>query len=195
MSICGRGWLAALAGILLAGCSSVAPATATNPLIPETGSNAVLRSGDILDIALQGIPDPSPNTVSIDEQGLITLPYIGSIQAAGLSTADLSQQIRETYINRRIYTNVTASVRVTERYVYVGGEVASPGRIIWTPDLTATKAIQAAGGFTLFARETAITISRDGKAYTMNIRLAQRDPGQDRRLMPGDSVQVERSPF
>jgi polysaccharide export outer membrane protein len=40
-------------------------------------------------------------------------------------------------------------VSVTERYIYVGGEVQRPGRIVWTPDLTLAKAIQAAGGFTL----------------------------------------------
>jgi protein involved in polysaccharide export with SLBB domain len=181
--------------LLLAACATVGPSTESNPMIPETSSSAVLRPGDSLEIALQGIPDASSNSIQIDEQGLITLPYIGNVQAAGASTAELSQRIRETYIAMRIYTAVTASVRVTERYVYVGGEVASPGRIIWTPDLTAAKAIQAAGGFTLYARETAVTLSREGQAYAIDIRLAMRNPGEDRRLMPGDSLQVARSPF
>jgi polysaccharide export outer membrane protein len=84
---------------------------------------------------------------------------------------------------------------VTERYVYVGGEITRPGRIIWTPDLTLTKAIQSAGGFTLYAKETKVTLVRERQAYDVNIKLAQRNPAQDLLLMPGDSIQVPRSPF
>jgi len=36
---------------------------------------------------------------------------------------------------------------------------------------------------------------RDQKAYEINVTLAQKDPAQDARLMPGDSLQVPRSPF
>ena len=56
-------------------------------------------------------------------------------------------------------------------------------------------AIQAAGGFTLYAKETAVTLVRDKAAYPIDVKLAQRNPEQDPRLMPGDSLQVPRSPF
>jgi polysaccharide export outer membrane protein len=90
---------------------------------------------------------------------------------------------------------VDVSVSVTERYIYVGGEVQRPGRIVWTPDLTAAKAIQSAGGFTLYAKETAISLIREQSAYAIDVKLAQRDPSQDPRLLPGDSLQVPRSAF
>ncbi|MSU70268.1 MAG: hypothetical protein EXS39_05755 [Opitutaceae bacterium] len=183
---------------LFGAASCSAPATggmSVNPRVPESASSAVLRSGDSLTVALQGVPDPSTNSVQLGEEGLITLPYIGTVTAAGLSSAQLSQRIRETYIGRNIYTTVDVSVSVTERYVYVGGEIGHPGRIIWTPDLTAAKAIQAAGGFSLYAKETAVNLVRDSRSYALDIKLAQRDPSQDPRLMPGDSLQVPRSPF
>jgi protein involved in polysaccharide export with SLBB domain len=179
---------------LLGGCVTEA-VTAANPQIPVATSTAQLRSGDSLNIALQGVPDASNNTVQIDEQGLISLPFIGTLTAAGLSTAELSQRIRETYIAKKIYTTVNVSVSVTERYVYVGGEVQRPGRIVWTPDLTVAKAIQSAGGFTLYAKETAVNLVRDEAAYPIDVKLAQRNPAQDPRLVPGDSLQVPRSPF
>jgi polysaccharide export outer membrane protein len=179
---------------VLGGCATEVM-TAVNPQIPTATSTAQLRPGDSLTIALQGVPDASSNTVQIDEQGLISLPFIGTMTAAGLSTADLSQRIRETYVAKKIYTSVDVSVSVTERYVYVGGEVQRPGRIIWTPDLTVATAIQAAGGFTLYAKETAVTLVRDKAAYSIDVKLAQRTPAQDPRLMPGDSLQVPRSPF
>ena len=180
---------------LLAGCETAPEAVATNPRIPDAKSAALLRPGDSLVVAIQGVPDPSTNSLQIDDQGVISLPLIGVVNAAGLSPSDLSQRIRETYIAKRIYTTVDVSVTVTERYVYVGGEVQRPGRIVWTPDLTVTKAIQAAGGFTLYARETAISLVREQTAYPFNVPLAQRNPSEDLRLMPGDSIQVPRSAF
>jgi len=156
---------------------------------------ANLRSGDSLVITLQGVPDPTANTLQIDEQGLVTLPYIGQVTAAGTTTAGLSQKIREAYVSKKIYTTVDVSVSVTERYVYVGGEVARPGRIIWTPDLTVTKAVQAAGGFTLYAKEARISLVRDRAAYDIDANLAQKSPMEDPRLMPGDSIQVPKSAF
>ena len=183
---------------LAAGCANDGPRRARGdaiPPIPVPASTAQLRAGDSLTIALQGVPDPSTNSVQIDEQGLISLPYIGTLAAAGVSTAELSQRIRETYVTKKIYTVVDVSVSVTERFIYVGGEVQRPGRIIWTPDLTVAKAIQAAGGFSLYAKENAVRLSRENNAYTIDVKLAQKNPSQDPRLMPGDSLQVSRSPF
>lgn len=107
-----------------------------------------MRPGDSLTIALQGIPDPSAHAVQIDEQGLVSLTYIGTITAANSTTGELAPRIRETNIARNFYTAMDVSVSVTERYIYVGGKVTRPSRIIWTPDLTLAKAIQSAGGFT-----------------------------------------------
>ena len=179
------------------GCASGGGASdrSANPQIPVPTSTAQLRSGDSLTVALQGVPDPSSNAVQIDEQGLISLPFIGVLPAAGVSTAELSQRIRETYVTKKIYTVVDVSVSVTERFIYVGGEVQRPGRIGWTPDLTVAKAIQAAGGFSLYAKENAVRLSRENNAYTIDVKLAQKNPSQDPRLMPGDSLQVSRSPF
>lgn len=187
--------LLASALLAFAGCATTPAPRAPGPQLPAAGSTAQLRPGDSLNIALQGVPDPSTHNVQIDEQGLVSLPYIGSVKAAGATTAELSQRIRETYLARKIYTTVDVSVSVTERFVYVGGEVQRPGRIVWTPDLSVAKAIQSAGGFTLYARETAVSLVRDQTAYSIDVKLAQKDPSRDPRLVPGDSLQVPRSPF
>ena len=197
MYLSARARLVCLAAVFAgfgAGCATNR-VTGANPQIPVPASTAQLRPGDSLNIALQGVPDPSTNNVQIDEQGLISLPYIGTLAAAGASTAELSQRIRETYVAKKIYMIVDVSVSVTERYIYVGGEVQRPGRIVWTPDLTVAKAIQSAGGFSLYAKETAITLIREKGAYSIDVKLAQKNPAQDPRLMHGDSLQVPRSPF
>lgn len=189
-------FLAALLVTLSNACAtSTGGSAAANPPIPAFTSSAQLRSGDSLTIALQGVPDPSINSVQVDDQGSISLPYIGTLLATGMNTGELAQRIRETYISKKFYNTVDVSVSVTERYVYVGGEVVRPGRIVWTPDLTVAKAIQSAGGFTLYAKETRVSLVRDQKSYDLDVKLAQKNPEQDPRLMPGDSLQVPRSPF
>jgi protein involved in polysaccharide export with SLBB domain len=188
-----RAALVALVG-LLAACETAEP-TARNPVIPSAALASQLRPGDSLTVAIFGVPDPSTNSVQIDDQGVVSLPYIGAIKASGSTTAGLTQQIREAYVAKKIYTSVDISVSVTERYVYVGGEVEKPGRIVWTPDLTAAKAVQAAGGFTLYAKEDKVGIVRNQALYVVDIKLAQKNPSQDPRLEPGDSLQVSRTSF
>ncbi len=190
----GAAWCCVLFSIL-AGCRSTEGGSRENPRLPASGPAASLRAGDTLVITLQGVPDPSSNQVQIDEQGLISLPFIGVVKASGVMPANLSQQIRGTYVAEKIYTTVDVSVSVTERYVYVGGEVGRPGRVVWTPDLTLTKAAQAAGGFSLYAREKGVNLVRDGQSYVIDARLAQKKPSEDPLLLPGDSLQVPKSAF
>lgn len=185
--------LAVSLALLAASCTS--PAEPTAAPAPQSTAAPQLRTGDALTVNLQGVPDPSTQSVQVDEQGLVSMPYIGTVQAAGGTTAELAQRIRETYVTKRIYTAVDVSVSVTERHVYVGGEVARPGRVVWTPDLTAAKAIQAAGGFTPFGKQNAVTLIRERQAYTLDVRAAQKRPQDDPRLLPGDALQVARSPF
>jgi len=179
-----------------AGCVSDNTTSATaNPRIAASSTAAQLRPGDTMTVSLLGIPEPITSNVQIDEQGLIRLQYIGAVTAAGLNTAELSQSIRDTYIAKNFYTALDVSVNVTERYVYIGGEVQRPGRIPWSPDLTLAKAVQSAGGFTLYAKENRVTLTRDRQAYDFDVKLAQRRPDEDPLLFPGDSIQVPRSAF
>lgn len=193
-----RAQLAAMVVVFaLAGCESTGGAAGQrhNPVLPEADNVAVLRPGDNLVVSLQGIPDPSSNQLQIDDQGLISLPYIGAIKAAGETAAVLAQQIREKYIAKKIYNNVDVSVTATERYVYVGGEVVRPGRVVWAPDLTVTKAVQAAGGFAIYAKQARVSLARNGKSYTIDADLAEKNPVEDPRLLPGDLLNVPKSAF
>jgi protein involved in polysaccharide export with SLBB domain len=185
-----------LLALLLGGCvtDGTSPA-ATNPRIEAPSLAAQLRPGDTMVVSLLGIPEPITSSVQIDEEGLIRLQYIGAVTAAGLNTAELSQSIRDAYISKNFYTALDVSVNVTERYIYIGGEVQRPGRIPWSPDLTLSKAVQSAGGFSLYAKEKRVTLTRDRKAYDFDVNLAQRQPEQDPLLFPGDSIQVPRSAF
>lgn len=188
---------ALLVSCWLAGCTTgdSGSSAGANPRVAAPSLTAQLRPGDTMMVSLLGIPEPINSNVQIDEQGLIRLQYIGAVTAAGLTSSELSDKIRETYITKKFFTTLDVSVNVTERYIYIGGEVQRPGRIVWSPDLTLSKAVQSAGGFTLYAKESRVTLTRDRKAYDFDVKLAQRQPEQDPILFPGDSIQVPRSAF
>lgn len=166
-----------------------------NPGLPAPDIGAFLRVGDSLNVALQSIPDPQSIPAQIDDEGYITLQYIGRLKAAGLTPSELAKSIQETYLAKKIYRAIDVSVSLGERYVYVDGEVIRRGRVLWTPDMTITKALAAAGGFSLYAKETAVVLSREGRSYTINVKLAQKQPPEDMPMLPGDRVLVPRSAF
>lgn len=188
---------------LLGACRSTGPGRAADTATPvrrnpqPAGAQlaATVRPGDNLSVQLQSIPDAAEFRAQVDDAGFINLRYIGRIAAAGLTPSELGDLIRRTYIERDYYKTIDVAVSVAERYVYVGGEVARPGRVLWAPDLTLTSAITAAGGFSPYARESAVILNRDDASYTFDARLASRNPSEDSLLIPGDRLTVPKSTF
>ncbi len=190
-----RFFLVSLCLALWPGCATTpSPAPADINRLPAVSTNA-LRTGDALSISLQGVPDASDHKVQVSDTGTISLPYLGTVKAEGLTAAELAVEVRRLYLEKRIYRTVEVSIASTERFVFVGGEVNRPGRILWTPDLTVTKAIQAAGGFTVYARENRISVVRNQEAFPFDVTLAEKTPSADALLAPGDALQVPKSAF
>ena len=188
-----------LLGMMAVACSSIRGSlpnvSGRNPVPPASQLAATVRPGDSLQVQLQSIPDAAEFRAQVDDTGFINLRYIGRVKASGLTPSELAHRIEQTYIDQQFYRAVDVSVSVAERYVYVGGEVQRPGRVLWAADLTLTGAISAAGGFSPYARETAVILGRDGKSYTVDARLAARNPGEDTLLIPGDRLTVPKSAF
>jgi len=168
-------------------------------VLPAFAQDAVLRSGDVVEIRLGGVPPEEVSQVTgqypVDGQGFVNLPHIGKIKAADVSQADLQSAIENAYRSQQIYTNPTITVNVptTARFVNVGGDVKSPRRVEFTPDLTILSAITACGGFTDYAAQKKVQLLRDGKRTVVDITEIRRDPSKDIRLKPGDSIEVPQS--
>src|SRR5450432_2369384 len=81
-------------------------AASENPHVAAPSLAAQLRPGDTMMVSLLSIPEPTNSNVQIDEQGFIRLQYIGAVKAAGLTTSELSQSIRDTYISKKFYTTL-----------------------------------------------------------------------------------------
>ena len=164
-------------------------------------AQATLRIGDPVELRIAGVPPEDQtqvnNTYTVDAGGAINLPYIGKIQAEGMTPSQLSRSIEENYRSNKIYTNpnITILMQPTARFVNVGGSVRNPTRVPFTEDMTLLTAINAAGGFNDFADQRHVRLLRGSEVTMFDVRRFRKDPGQDVKLRPGDKIEVPQSFF
>jgi protein involved in polysaccharide export with SLBB domain len=164
-------------------------------------AQATLRIGDPVELKIGGVPAEDQNQVnnmySVDANGAINLPYIGKVHAEGMTPAQLSRSIEESYRSNKIYTNpnITIIMQPTARFVNVGGSVRAPSRVPFTEDMTLLTAINAAGGFNDFADQRHVRLLRGSEVTVYDVRRFRKDPSQDVRLRPGDKIEVPQSFF
>jgi polysaccharide export outer membrane protein len=133
----------------------------------------------------------------VREDGKVSLPLIRDVQAAGLTTSELSEQIQnrlKDYINVPAVT--VAVVETRPLVVPVLGEVAHPGQYTMEKGAGVLDALAAAGGFTEFAhRDRIFVLRRQPKLTRIRTTFEALSRGQGRagalRLQAGDVVVVE----
>jgi len=121
----------------------------------------LLGPEDELEITVWKNQELSRLTV-IRPDGLISMPLIGDVQAAGLTADALAQRITER-LKQYFATipSVSVSVKTINSYtVYVMGEVAKPGKYQLKSYITVLQAISTAGGFTVYAKRNKLQIVR-----------------------------------
>lgn len=168
---------------------------------PSLFAQAPLRRGDTVEIRISGVPAEeqaqftAPYTV--DSEGMLNMPFIGAVRAAGKKPAQVATFIENNLKAARIYSNPTISVQppTGTLAVNVSGAVKAPQRVNYTPDMTLTIAINAAGGLNDFASEKNIRLTRDGKSTSWNLKDIRRKPSIDPKLLPGDRIEVFQSLF
>jgi polysaccharide export outer membrane protein len=121
----------------------------------------LLGPEDELEITVWKNQDLSRIT-TIRPDGLISMPLIGDIQAAGLTSDALAQRITERLKQYFAITPAVAvSVKTINSYsVFVLGEVAKPGKYQLKSYITLLQAISMAGGFTDYAHKNKLQIMR-----------------------------------
>ncbi len=195
-----RGWVWAgtiMAALLVAGCGgTLAPyGSGAKPGTSGPPPN-VLQIGDLVKVEFAGGPTPIlPHEEHIKDDGKVSLPLIGKIQAAGKTPGSLQRDIQDAYVPR-FYKHLTVTVRPTDRFYFVGGEVKQPSRQLYLGPVTVMGAIKSAGDFTDFANRRKIQITRaDGTLHFVDGNRAQRDPEHDLPVYPGDNIHVDRRWF
>ncbi|MBD3403607.1 hypothetical protein GF420_11980 [candidate division GN15 bacterium] len=117
--------------------------------------------GDVLEIRFWQEPDFNAQ-VRVALDGSITLDIIGKVNVAGKTTEEIQDDIirRISSLNRAISQAVVRVMEYNYRFVYVTGQVNSPGKYSFEaiPDLWSV--INEAGGPTQSADLTRVTIIR-----------------------------------
>ncbi|MBV8200796.1 MAG: polysaccharide export protein [Acidobacteria bacterium] len=189
----------------LAGCSTYTPVgapyvSADAPLPPPHTTPYKMLPGDVLSIRFYGNAELNED-VPIRPDGAISLPFVGDVKAAGLSPAELDQDLTHRYSGELRSPQIVVVVKeFGSQRVWVGGEVSKPGMIAMKGPLSLFAALQEAGGLLPTARPQQVVLIRPdggGKPLgrTIDVRPLQSGarPEQDVMLQAMDVIFVPRS--
>lgn len=189
--------------LAIAGCETVKPSTQSDPVLSEPAppeplpeSALVLSPGDGIDIKFFHTPELN-DSQTVRPDGKITLQLIGEVTAQGKTPDDLRGELIRLYTPELKNLEIAVIVRsLSDRRVYVGGEVNKPGVIPMPGRLTALEAIMEAGGFkmeTAKLKSVVVIRQREGKLRGSLIDFSETPNGQvdpSFYLQPRDIIYV-----
>jgi polysaccharide export outer membrane protein len=116
--------------------------------------------------------------MTIDAEGNITLPIIGTVKCEGLTRNELETEIENIIRKEGFIQDPHVNVRFAELSISIVGEVVRPGRYDINKDqLTIFEALALAGDMTIYGnRETvAVVREKDGKNVITKLDLRSAD--------------------
>ncbi len=190
------------AAVLLVGCggSPGQPRVSENPQsLEQPGQEYQIGVGDVLRISVWKNPDLSAET-RVRPDGVITMPLVGDIKAAGKTPSQLREFILEklsTYIKDQTTVVTVAVTEINSYWVTVAGNVVLPGVFAARHYLTISDAIAMAGGLNRFASPSDIVVVRaaaGGKKRRIPVDyeaiISGVKPEANLTLVAGDTVLV-----
>jgi len=136
-------------------------------------------------------------TVTVRMDGMISMPLVDEIQAAGITPLQLKEKLTEKLKDFVEAPNVTVIVMEANSFkVYVSGQVKNPGVLRLRSETSLAQAISLVGGFSDWANQSKIIIIRkeNGKEKRFTVNYKKIVKGQDLSLnillKPGDTIIV-----
>jgi polysaccharide export outer membrane protein len=165
-------------GVLAQGTDS-APASATAKL-----DDYRLGAADKIRVLVYNEPNLSGEFI-VNSGGTLSFPLIGDVPAAGRTTDEVRQDI-ETRLAAGYLRSPQVSIDVLEfRPYFILGEVNKPGDYPYTADLTVSKAVATANGFTYRADEHHVWLKHAGETKEQKYTITSDIP-----LQPGDTIRI-----
>ena len=170
--------------LALCGCQSPArPGPEIS--LADIANNYRLGPGDHIRLTVFNQPSLSSD-FTVDGAGYVSLPLIGPQKAAEKTTTQLQQSVADELVQRNLLVNPSVAIQVLDfRPYYILGEINSPGSYPYIVNLTVTKAVAAAKGFTYRANTHRVYIQRSGEN---NEVLYELTPGTV--VLPGDTIRI-----
>jgi polysaccharide export outer membrane protein len=151
-------------GVLLSlpGCASWQAAGFSLPRLPAGPPGPyLLGPGDSLTLRVYDQPQLS-GAFDVDDSGMIDLPLLGLVRAAGLTAPALAASIAADLKTKNLILAASVAVEIAKyRPFYILGEVNAPGQYPYRPGMTVLTAISIAGGFTYRAEQDYAGVTRD----------------------------------
>lgn len=164
---------------------AIVPAAFNGPqAVADTDGPYLLDSGDKLRVFVYGQPNLSRG-YTVDHDGHITIPLIGTVKARGHTT-----QALEHIIRRELAAEYVRDPKVTvdiqeNRPFFILGEVKTAGKYPYVSGMTVETAIAIAGGYSERASTRKFRITR-----RINGWVEQIEAPSDYVVQPGDTVYV-----
>ncbi|HTQ04115.1 MAG TPA: polysaccharide biosynthesis/export family protein [Polyangiaceae bacterium] len=181
------------------GCASHSAPRAT--YLPPPSEKTVVGPGDIFTLQIVSEKD-LPAEYQVASDGTADLPYVQTVEVAGLEPQEIARVVRQKLIDDKILTNPTVVVQVKEyhsRTVILLGQVAKPGSFALTPGLTLMQAISLAGGLSQIANDDNVTLTRKigagTKTVTISVDAITEGKAPDVPLQAGDRIYVHERLF
>lgn len=130
--------------------------------------------------------------VMVDATGTIALPYVGRLNVADKTPADVARMIERGLrgLSQRPQVQVGVKVNAHNNY-YILGDVRTPGKFPLTlPEERLIDALARAGGATVQPDDAVVRITRDGRSAETRLSAIEAAGSQNIALLPGDRVQV-----
>jgi polysaccharide biosynthesis/export protein len=168
---------------------------AAAPALANQAGHYAIGVADSIRINVWKNPDLS-ETLIVDPNGSVSLPLLGDVHVAGMTTNELGALLSSRYASYVVTPQVTVSVlEIRSRQVYVMGQVGKAGGYPLLSPLTVLQLIAQAGGLTPYAKRNKIYVLRGtaGQAQKLPFHYASvthGDSRQDIMLQPGDTVIV-----
>jgi protein involved in polysaccharide export with SLBB domain len=179
-------WIIALVMIFsVAGCgTSVLTEAEKQSLAAAATASPTLQAGDRLNVNVFG-EDKLSGSYEIDQSGQISLPLAGTIEAAGLTQAQLEQSLAKRFRSEYLRNPKVTVTVATLRPFYIMGEVQKPGEYAYKSGLNVLTALAIAGGPTYRASRSTVQIQRRGEANMRDYPISVTVP-----IFPGDVISV-----
>ena len=155
----------------------------------------MISEQDKLDVTVFKVAELSATDLTVETNGAISLPLLGSVVVRGLSITQAEQKIAGL-LSRSYMQDPKVTVTRTEqafKRVTVEGAVTTPGVFPITGRMTFLQAIALAQGLTDLANDKSVVVFRNGRQYGVNLDLIRNGKAPDPILQNDDRIVVLKS--
>ena len=171
--------------LLVCGCASRSLSHDEQQSLAEAATAAPkLQPGDKIRVTVFG-EDKLSGEYEVDQSGQISLPLAGTVQALGLTQAELEHALAKKFQSQYLKNPKVTVTIATLRPFYVMGEVTRPGEYPYKSGLNVLTAMAVAGGPTYRASRTTVQIQRLGETGLREYPISASVP-----ILPGDVIRV-----